>query len=301
MVIQYSSPVAESSSLNASSAAPLLQKRFFDRPKRSFDQRKSPRGWSREEMRILTYIRQVLDAEESVHVANNTVALENSKLVMDTMDEYGVEEALRIRESGAESEIVAVAVGPARVQDALRTALAMGVDRAIHVETDARLDAIALSKVLAQIAEQEQATLIFSGGQQADWDSHALAAATAERLSWPQATWVSALELKGNTLTGKHDVDEGSETFTLELPAVITTQQGLNEPRYPTLPNIMKSKKKELRKDSLDQFNITPKLNFKGAEIQVKNRRNKILDGKDAPGAAAQLVDLLRNEAKVIA
>jgi electron transfer flavoprotein beta subunit len=252
-------------------------------------------------MRILTYIRQVLDAEESVRVTNNAVALESSKLVMDTMDEYGVEEALRLREAGAEAEIVAVAVGPARVQDALRTALAMGADRAIHVETDSRLDAIALSKVLAQIAQREEASLIFSGGQQADWDSHALAAATAERLNWPQATWTSTLELKGTTLTGKHDVDEGSETFTLELPAVITTQQGLNEPRYPTLPNIMKSKKKELRKDSLDQFNIAPKLDLIRAEIQVKNRLNKILDGKDAPTAAAQLVDLLRNEAKVIA
>ena len=252
-------------------------------------------------MRILTYIRQVLDAEESVRVGNNAVALESSKLVMDTMDEYGVEEALRLREAGVDAEVIAVAVGPARVQDALRTALAMGADRAIHVETDARLDAIALSEVLAQIAQQEEATLIFSGGQQADWDSHALAAATAERLNWPQATWTSALELKGTTLTGKHDVDEGSETFTLELPAVITTQQGLNEPRYPTLPNIMKSKKKELRKESLDQFNVVPKLNFISAEIQIKNRLNKILDGKDAPVAAAQLVELLRNEAKVIA
>jgi electron transfer flavoprotein beta subunit len=258
-------------------------------------------------MRILTYLRQVLDAEESVHVANGSVALENSKLVMDTMDEYGVEEALRLRESGAaagdivEAEIIAVAIGPARSQDALRTALAMGVDRAIHVETDLRLDPIALSKVLAQIATQEQATLIFSGGQQADWDSHALGAATAERLNWPQATWTSALELKGNTLTGKHDADEGSEAFTLDLPAVITTQQGLNEPRYPTLPNIMKSKKKELRKETLDQFNVTPRLKFVSAEIQVKNRLNKILDGKDAPAAAAQLVELLRNEARVIA
>src|SRR5271167_1704027 len=246
-------------------------------------------------MRILTFLRQVLDAEESVHIANNTVALESSKLVMDTMDEYGVEEALRLRESGIEAEIVAVAVGPARVQDALRTA------RAIHVETDLRLDPIALSKVLAQIATQEQATLILSGGQQADWDSHALAAATAKRLNWPQVTWTSALELKGTTLTGKHDADEGSESFTLELPAVVTTQQGLNEPRYPTLPNIMKSKKKEMRKESLDQFNVTPKLKFISAEIQVKNRLNKIIDGKDVPAAAAQLVDLLRNEARVIA
>jgi electron transfer flavoprotein beta subunit len=252
-------------------------------------------------MRILTYIRQVLDAEESVYVANNAVTLESSKLVMDTMDEYGVEEALRLRESGVEAEIIAVAVGPARTQDALRTALAMGADRAIHVETDLRLDPIAISKVLAQLATQEEATLILSGGQQADWDSHALAAATAERLHWPQATWTSALELKGTTLTGKHDVDEGSETFTLELPAVITTQQGLNEPRYPTLPNIMKSKKKELRKESLDQFNVSPQLKLIGAEIQVKTRLNKILDGKDVPAAAAQLVDLLRNEARVIA
>src|SRR6202789_1611112 len=162
-------------------------------------------------MRILTYIRQVLDAEESVRVASNAGALENSKLVMDTMDEYGVEEALRLRESGIEVEIVAVAVGPARVQDALRTALAMGVDRAIHVETDVRLDAIALSKVLAQIATQEGAALIFSGGQQADWDSHALGAATAERLNWPQATWTSPLELKGSRLTGKNDGSGGRE------------------------------------------------------------------------------------------
>jgi electron transfer flavoprotein beta subunit len=252
-------------------------------------------------MRILTFIRQVLDAEESVHVSNNTVALENSKLVMDTMDEYGVEEALRLRESGIDVEIVALSVGFARAQDALRTALAMGVDRAIHVEADVKLDAIALSKIVAQVAQQEQISLILSGGQQADWDSHALGAATAERLNWPQVTWTSALELKGNTLTGKHDVDEGSESFRLELPAVVTTQQGLNEPRYPTLPNIMKAKKKELRKEGLEQFNVAPDLKFVGAEIQVKNRLNKILDGKDVQAAASQLVDLLRNEARVIA
>ena len=148
---------------------------------------------------------------------------------------------------------------------------------------------------------EEHSILSPHTAETAEWDSHALGAATAERLNWPQATWTSALELKGTTLTGKHDADEGSETFTLELPAVITTQQGLNEPRYPTLPNIMKSKKKELRKESLDQFKVSPKLKFVSAEIQVKNRINKILDGKDAPAAAAQLVDLLRNEARVIA
>lgn len=252
-------------------------------------------------MRILTVIRQVLDAEESVRIRDGKVDLENSKLVMDTIDEYGVEEALRLREAGADAEIVVLAIGPARVEEALRTALSMGADRGVHVETDIALDAIALSSVVAQVARTEQAELIFCGGQQADWDSHALGAATAERLAWPQATWTSALELKARILVGKHDSDDGSESFELPLPAVVTTQQGLNEPRYPTLPNIMKSRKKEVRKETLDSFGVTPKLQVAGAEIQVKERLKKILDGKDAPAAAAQLISLLRQEARVIA
>ena len=251
-------------------------------------------------MRILTLIRQVLDAEESVRVRNGTVDLESRKLVMDAMDEYGVEEALRLRERGADAEIIALAIGPVRAEDALRTALAMGADRGIHVVTDVALDAIALSAVVAQIARAEQAELIFCGGQQADWDSHALGAATAERLQWPQATWTNALELNGTVLTGKHEADEGSESFELSLPAVVTTQQGLNEPRYPTLPNIMKSKKKEIRKETLDAFGVAPKLKVTGVEIQVKERLKKILDGKDATAAASQLVKLLRDEARVI-
>jgi electron transfer flavoprotein beta subunit len=260
-------------------------------------------------MRMLTLIRQVLDAEESVRVRNGAVELEGSKLVMDTMDEYGVEEALRLREAGAEAEIVAVAVGPARAEEALRTALAMGADRGIHVVTDVALDAIALSSVMAQIAKAEGAELIFCGGQQADWDSQALGAATAERLGWPQATWTSQLELKGalealeskgSKLVGKHEADDGSESFEVALPAVVTTQQGLNEPRYPTLPNIMKSKKKEIRKETLETYGVAPKVKVNGVEIQVKERLKKILDGKDAAGAAAQLVKMLREEAGVI-
>jgi electron transfer flavoprotein beta subunit len=128
-----------------------------------------------------------------------------------------------------------------------------------------------------------------------------LGAAIAERLGWPQATWTSALALSGATLTGKHDVDEGSETFTLSLPAVVTTQQGLNEPRYPTLPNIMRAKKKEIRRETLEAYGVTAKLKTVGVEIQVKERLKKILDGKDAQAAAVQLVRLLREEARVIA
>ena len=252
-------------------------------------------------MRVLTLIRQVLDAEESVRIKDGEVDLEGRKLVMDTMDEYGLEQALRIREAGTDVEVVAVAVGPARCQDALRNALAMGADRAIHVETDVKLDVIAVSKVMAAIARQEAADLIFSGGQQADWDSHALGAATAERLHWPQVTWTNALEVKDGLLTGKHDVDEGSETFNMPLPAVVTTQQGLNEPRYPTLPNIMKARKKELRKESLEQFEVSPRVKVISETVQVRERLKKMLDTKDPAAAATELVRLLRNEARVIA
>ena len=251
-------------------------------------------------MRILTVIRQVLDAEESVKMAGGAVDLAGSKLVIDTMDEYGIEEALRLREAGGDIEVVAVAIGPARCEEALRGALAMGADRAILVEADEALDVIATSKVIALIATQESADLIFCGGQQADWDSHGLGPATAERLGWPQGTWTNALTLEGRQLTGKHDVDNGSETFSLALPAVVTTQQGLNEPRYPTLPNIMKARRKELRRDALATYDVQPKLRYVSAEVKVKERRRHMLDGKDAAQAAGQLVDLLRNEARVI-
>ena len=253
-------------------------------------------------MKILTLVRQVPDAEARIKITAQNVDLEGATLVIDGMDEYGVEEALRLRESGANvEEIVALAVGPKRVEDALRTALAMGVDRAIHVETDVKLDPIALSRVVAQVAQQEGVQLILVGGQEADWDSQALGAATAERLGWPQLTWTNELKLEGDTLSGRHDVDDGNESFRAGLPAVVTTQQGLNEPRYPTLPNIMKAKKKELRKDDLDRYGVQPAVRVINNEIQTRARLNRMIDGKDPQAAAEQLLDLLRNEAKVIA
>ncbi len=228
------------------------------------------------------------------------VDLTGSKLVVDTMDEYGLEQALRLRETGADIEVVALAVGPSRSEEALRSALAMGADRAILVETTDPLDVIATSDVVAQVARKEDVALIFCGGQQADWDSHGLGPATAERLGWPQSTWTNALALNGQELTGKHDLDAGSETFTMALPAVVTTQQGLNEPRYPTLPNIMKAKKKELRRDALETYGVTPKLKVVGTNVQVLSRLRTMIDGKDADAAAKELVAKLRNEARVI-
>ena len=197
-------------------------------------------------MRILAVVRQVPDAEGRIEVKAGAVDLTRTMLVVDTMDEYGLEQALRLREAGSGVEVIALATGETRCEEALRASLAMGADRAILVETSQLLDVIATSELIAKVARAEEIDLIFCGGQQADWDSQALGAATAERLSWPQVTWTTALQLDGRQLTGKHDVDEGSESFSLELPAVITTQQGLNDPRYPTLPNIMKARKKEV-------------------------------------------------------
>jgi electron transfer flavoprotein beta subunit len=252
-------------------------------------------------MRILTTLRQVLDAEESVRMKDAAVDLSASKLVIDTMDEYGVEEALRLRDKGQADEVVVLAVGSARMEETLRTALAMGADRAILVETDQPLDVMATSSVVAKVAQTEGVGLVFTGGQQSDWDSQALGAAVAERLGWPQVTWMKALTVVGDTLTGMHDVDEGSEEVRVTLPAVVTTQQGLNEPRYPTLPNIMKARKKELRRETLSSFGVQPRLKVLGASVQMLERLHTVLDGKkDADEAAIKLVDLLRNQARIV-
>ena len=248
-------------------------------------------------MKILCLIRQVPDAEARLKTQDGNMDLSSATLVMDSMDEYGLEEALRLRERGLEAEIIALGIG-AR-EDALRSSLAMGANRAIFVETQENLDPIALSSVVESIARAEDVSLILVGGQQADWDSQALGAAVAARLDWPALTWVVELALEGQTLKGRHDTDEGNESFEVNLPAVITTQQGLNEPRYITLPNIMKAKKKELRRDLLEDYGATAKVRRLNSEIQPRMRLNKIIDGKDPQAAVAQLLELLRTEAQV--
>ncbi len=250
-------------------------------------------------MKILVLVRQVPDGEARLRIVGDAVDLSDAAMIVDGMDEYGIEEALRLREAGQEVEVISLGIGPK--EEALRSSLAMGADRAIHLETSTVLDAVALSKVVSQIALEEGATLVLVGGQQADWDSQALGAAVAERLGWVQLTWTNALTLTGQTLTGRHDTDEGNESFETELPAVVTAQQGLNEPRYITLPNIMKAKKKELRKESLERFNVVPKVIRLRSEIQSRARLGKILEGKDPVAAAHQLLELLREDAKVIA
>ena len=251
-------------------------------------------------MKIVTILKQVPDAEARVRTSGGEVDLAGVTFVIDGMDEYGVEEALRIREGGADAEIVALALGPQRFEEALRTALAMGADRAVHIETDEPLDAIAQARVLARVIAEEGADLVLVGGKEADWDSAALGAAVAEALGWPHSDWTTSLELSGDGLETRHDTDDGSEALSLPLPAVVTTQQGLNEPRYPTLPNIMKAKRKELAKRSLEDVGGASALATTLEQtIQTRERLGKVLEG-DPNEAARELARLLADEAKVL-
>ena len=250
-------------------------------------------------MKIMCLIRQVPDAEARVKTANGAVDLQGSSMALDGMDEYGVEQALRMSDSGANT--FAVAIGPQRFEDAIRRTLAMGLERAIHIETDQLLDVVTTAQLLKTIAIEEMPDLIFVGGQHADTDSQAMGAGLSEALGWNLVTWTTELTLEGQLLKAVHDVDDGKETLSFALPAVITTQQGLNEPRYPTLPNIMKAKKKELLKKSLSDYGIQiSKVRIVNQEIQQRARLQQMIDGKDAVAAAEQLIRLLHEEAKVI-
>lgn len=251
-------------------------------------------------MKIISIIKQVPDAEARIHANADGVDLDGVTFVIDGMDEYGVEQALRIRESGVDAEVIALALGPKRFEDAIRTALAMGADRAIHIETDENIDVISQAKIMAGIIQKEEAEIVFVGGKEADWDSTAFGAAIAESLSWPHSDWTTQLELSDGSASVVHDSDEGTEALTLPLPAVFTTQQGLNDPRYPTLPNIMKAKRKPMDKMTLDEAGgATSKTATVKQVIETKERLNKIIEG-DAASAAQELVNLLHNEAKVL-
>ena len=249
-------------------------------------------------MKIISIIKQVPDAEARIRASASGVDLEGATLVIDGMDEYGVEEALRVREAGdaGGTDVVVLTLGPKRFEEAVRTALAMGADRAVHIETDEPLDPIAQAKVLASVIADEAADVVFVGGQEADWDSSALGPAVAEALGWAHADWTTRLELRGEQASVTHDSDEGSEDLTLPLPLVVTTQQGLNEPRYPTLPNIMKAKRKELKKLSLEEVGgAAAKTTVVREEVQVRERRQHMIQG-DAATAARELVKMLREE-----
>ncbi|OBS29761.1 MULTISPECIES: electron transfer flavoprotein subunit beta/FixA family protein [Tepidimonas] len=249
-------------------------------------------------MKILVPVKRVVDYNVKVRVKadGSGVDIANVKMSMNPFDEIAVEEAVRLKEKGVATEIVAVSCGVAQCQETLRTAMAIGADRAILVETDAELQPLAVAKLLAALVQRESPQLVILGKQAIDDDANQTGQMLAALLDWPQATFASKVEVKGDEVEVTREVDGGLETLALKLPAIITTDLRLNEPRYVTLPNIMKAKKKPLDtvKPADLGVDVTPRLQtLRVAEPPKRSAGIKVPD-------VATLVDKLKNEAKVI-
>ena len=208
-------------------------------------------------MKLLVAVKRVIDfnVKPRVKMDGSGIDLMNVKMSMNPFDEIAVEEAIRLKEKGVATEIVAVSIGPAKAQETLRTALAMGADRAILVQTDEEVEPLAVAKILAKIAHEEQPQLIVLGKQAIDDDNNATGQMLAALLGWPQGTFASKVEV-ADSATVTREVDGGLETVKLKLPAVVTTDLRLNEPRYASLPNIMKAKSKPLATKTPDELGV---------------------------------------------
>jgi len=209
-------------------------------------------------MKVLVPVKRVLDynVKARVKADNSGVDLSNVKMSMNPFDEISVEEAVRLKEAGTATEAVVVSIGPAKAQETIRTALAVGMDRGIHVQTDEDLEPLAIAKILKAIAEEEGAQLIITGKQAIDNDYGATGSMLAALLDWPQGTFANTVETSGDSITVKREVDGGLQTVKLTLPAVVTTDLRLNEPRYARLPDIMKAKKKQIDAKTPADFGV---------------------------------------------
>jgi electron transfer flavoprotein beta subunit len=249
-------------------------------------------------MKILVPIKRVVDYNVKVRVKSDGSGVEtaNVKMSMNPFDEIAVEEAVRLKEAGVATEIVAVSIGPTQSQETLRTALAIGADRAVLVESAADLQPLAVAKLLKAICTRESPKLVVMGKQAIDDDSNQTGQMLAALLGWPQATFASKVKIENEKAQVTREVDGGLETVSIKLPAVVTTDLRLNEPRYVTLPNIMKAKKKtlEMLKPEALGVDVSPRLaTLKVVEPSKRKAGVKVADVK-------ALVDKLRNEAKVI-
>ena len=249
-------------------------------------------------MKVLVPVKRVVDYNVKVRVKADGSGVEtaNVKMSMNPFDEIAVEEAIRLKEAGVATEIVAVSIGSVQCQETLRTALAIGADRAILVETGVEIQPLAVAKLLKAIAAKEQPGLIIMGKQAIDDDSNQTGQMLAALLAWPQATFASKLTISGASAQVIREVDGGLETISIRLPAVVTTDLRLNEPRYVTLPNIMKEKKKPLETLSPEVLgvDVTPRLKTLKVQEPPKRSAGKLVK------SVQDLVEKLRNEAKVI-
>jgi electron transfer flavoprotein beta subunit len=249
-------------------------------------------------MKILVPVKRVVDYNVKVRVKSDGTGVETAgvKMSMNPFDEIAVEEAVRLKEKGVATEIIAVSLGVAACQETIRTALAMGADRGILVETDVDLQPLAVAKMLKAIADSEGPGLIILGKQAIDDDMGATGQMLAALLGWPQGTFASKVVIDGQAMTVVREVDGGLETVVLDLPAIVTTDLRLNEPRYASLPNIMKARKKPIATLKPADLGVdpTPRLTVVKVEEPAKRQAGRKV------GSVAELVDKLRNEAKVI-
>ena len=249
-------------------------------------------------MKVLVPVKRVVDYNVKVRVKSDQsgVDIANVKMSMNPFDEIAVEEATRLKEKGAATEILAVSCGVAQCQETLRTALAIGADRGILVQTDEELQPLAVAKLLKVIAEKEQPQLVILGKQAIDDDANQTGQMLAALLGWPQATFASKVELADGVAKVTREVDGGLETLELKLPAIVTTDLRLNEPRYVTLPNIMKAKKKQLDTITPADLGVDVKPRLKTLKVVEPAARSAGIKVPDV----ATLVDKLKNEAKVV-
>jgi electron transfer flavoprotein beta subunit len=254
-------------------------------------------AWSDIAVKILVPIKRVPDPATTIRVLpdGSGIATDNVKWVINPFDEIAIEEALRIKEKHS-GEVVLVTIGQSNWQEQLRTGLAMGADRAILVKTEAPLDPLALARILAKVVGDEKPDLVILGKQAIDDDSNQLGQMLAEMLGWPQATFASKVEFADNKVSVVREVDGGLETIAAQLPAVITSDLRLNEPRYASLPGIMKARKKELKEIPAESLGVdlAPKLKIKTLAAPPKRQAGKKV------GSVQDLVAVLHTEAKVI-
>ncbi|MGT2475364.1 electron transfer flavoprotein subunit beta/FixA family protein [Paraburkholderia terrae] len=249
-------------------------------------------------MKVITAVKRVVDYNVKVRVKSDQsgVDIGNVKMSMNPFDEIATEAATRLKEAGQATEVVAVSCGVAQSQETLRTALAIGADRGILVETDVELQPLAVAKLLKAVVDKEQPQLVILGKQAIDGDAGQTGQMLAALLDWPQATFASHIDINGDTATVTREVDGGLEVLSLRLPAIVTTDLRLNEPRYVTLPNIMKAKKKPIETVKPADLGVDPAPHLKTLKVVEPPVRQA---GAIVPDVAA-LVEKLKSEAKVI-
>ena len=249
-------------------------------------------------MKILVPVKRVVDYNVKVRVKNDNsgVELENVKMSMNPFDEIAVEEALRLKEKGIANEVIAISIGASQVQETIRNALAMGADSGIFVESNNNLEPLNIAKIISSIAQKEKIDLMILGKQAIDDDMNATGQMIAALLDWPQATFASKVEISGKIAKVSREVDGGIENIEISLPAVISTDLRLNEPRYASLPNIMKAKKKPITEIKIEDLNIEIKKHLSILKVEEPTKRQSGIMLK----TVNELVDKLKNEAKVI-